>query len=722
MNDLDVLQKIRDIRSKQYTNVKPSVYLKDNYLDESGEACPVVLRNYQKQAVFNILQLERMIEADDTGLGKTLIVLTSIGYIWSVEPDYVPIVITTKSSLFQWEAETKRFMQNMEAVPAFGEPFERQEVYEDFFLQHNPNKKRLLLITYDTIMRDLEPSVIRDRSVKVPASLKRELKEARENFKKEEARIKEEEIKFDVHFQDRIFDVHEYLQEQITRVQNGRPIPPGWTSEDSTSLNSYINVRDELIAARQLLQELIDKASPAKKTPGILSYVENLQKSHPNTRFMLVMDEMHKLKNHRSQFHQKVQTLSLACHRIYGMTATPVKNRLMEFWSLFRIIKPELFPKITRFQNEFCITKLQSIGGGRMVPVVVGYKNLDEFVRRTELYYLSRKKHEVAPELPQLISREVECELYDLQEELYDMAESGLMQDMDDPDSSGGQMLASLTMVQQSVNSPCLLANEDDEPFEGPSSKIDALLEILLNEAEGQKVIVFSRFEKMISLIGKTLEETKWEDESGKKRTGIRYVRITGKENDPKLREASKNRFQDTKSGINVILITTAGAESLNLQSAEHFVFIDLPWSWGDYIQLIGRMIRIGSSHTTVVAHHFLARKKNGKKTIDHNVYKALRDKKKLADKVAGDALKGGLEFDSDDVVKNVMSMMRQGSDIKAGDKGTLLAEMNAKIASEKQSKPLKLKLKSKVVTKKTTKIKDDHPTSMIDLDLSDLM
>ena len=135
---------------------------------------------------------------------------------------------------------------------------------------------------------------------------------------------------------------------------------------------------------------------------------------------------------------------------------------------------------------------------------------------------------------------------------------------------------------------------------------------------------------------------------------GIKYVRITGKENDPKVREASKVKFQDLESGINVIIITLAGSESLNLQAAEHFVFLDLPWSFGDYVQLIGRMIRIGSSHNTVVAHHFLARKQDGGKTIDHHVLRALQSKQKLADQVAGKNLVGGLSFKENDMVRDL--------------------------------------------------------------------
>jgi SNF2 family DNA or RNA helicase len=136
---------------------------------------------------------------------------------------------------------------------------------------------------------------------------------------------------------------------------------------------------------------------------------------------MLVMDEAHVVKNYRGKIHAVVADLSKFCERVYGLTATPIKNRLMEFFSILRIIVPNLFPKITWFQNEFCVTKLQRIGGGRSVPIVVGYKNLNKFVEKIEPYYLSKRKHEVAKELPKLVTRELQCELTDLQESLYDL-------------------------------------------------------------------------------------------------------------------------------------------------------------------------------------------------------------------------------------------------------------------------------------------------------------
>jgi SNF2 family DNA or RNA helicase len=319
----------------------------------------------------------------------------------------------------------------------------------------------------------------------------------------------------------------------------------------------------------------------------------------------------------------------------------------MEFFAIFRIIQPSLFPRISHFHNEFCVTKLQPIGGGRKVPIVVGYKCLDEFVRRIEPFYLSRQKHEVAEQLPQLVTRELVCELTQEQEELYDMAEAGLLNHSSDADVTDAEVLSSLVMVQQAANAPQLLSDEDGNPFEGESAKITILLDQLQNDLDGSKTIVFSRFEKMISLVEKHL-----------KSADIKCVRITGKEN-AKEREKNKQTFQNQKSKVNVILITTAGAESINLQAAENLIFIDLPYSFGDYVQLTGRMVRIGSQHKVVVATHLMGIKPNGKNTIDHHVLKILRKKKKLADKVAGEALKNGLEI-ADVNVMDIFSAIRQ--------------------------------------------------------------
>ncbi len=667
----DMLNKLREIRTRENIILKPNPYLKDTFVDEYGEEHPLVLRNYQKQSLLSALMMERSLDLNDTGLGKTLIELAVISCVLTKESEYVPIVIATKSALFQWRNESNKFMKNMEVVTISGEPHERQAGYEEFFWRHNPDKKRILLLTYDNILRDMDRSVIRDRSYKPTKEEKKALKEAKVALKEATTLFEAEKDIFDKHFVERIYDVHEYVKKSIDVLDlhgtlSDAPKPPGWSSLDQNRLDLFAQSRLFLKSKKSDVESANNVVSPPKMVPGLTDYLADLQKDHPEAKYMLILDEIHKLKNHKSQFHQKVFDLAKICPRIIGMTATPVKNRLMEFWSILRIIRPTLFPKITHFMATYCITRMQPIGGGRQVPIVVGYKNLEHFVAQIEPYCLGRKKHEVAKELPELISQEIECDLSDVQEELYDMAELGMDEKLDDADANGGEMLAGLTMMQQAVDAPQLIANEEGTPFEGKSGKIEALLDLLENEA-GQKIIIFSKFEKMISLVEREIKQAKYMGEDGAEHKGYKYVRITGKENNPKVREQNKQLFQDPKSGINIILITTAGSESLNLQMASHFCFLDLPFSYGDYIQLTGRYIRIGSKYLTVVAHHFLGMRRNGDQTIDHHVLKALRSKKKLADKVAGDSLPGAFKFTTGDAVNDVIEILRKSKEGRDG-------------------------------------------------------
>ena len=687
MTSPEFLIKLRELRVLKDMQLKPSPYLKQTYINEFGEENPIVLRNYQKGHILEMLQMEHHLNGADTGLGKSLETLSTIGYIWMKEPEYVPIIITTKSALFQWSNEVLKFMQNMETVTVHGKPFQRHEQYEDFFLNHDENKKRLIILSYDHIMYDMAETVIKEKKKNPRKGFAKELDNAVQNKKSAVTLFEAEKEKFDQYFKESSWEVHQYLADYIR--YDVKPIRPSiFLDKDAEVLDTYCTAKQNAIETDRKLKELRDEASPPKKVLGIIDYVEAMKTANPNVKFILVMDEMHKLKNHKSQFHEKVDLLSKQCTRIYGLTATPVKNRLMEFWALFRIIQPDLLPKITKFQDEYCITKLQAIGGGRQVRLVVGYKNLEKFVEVIEPYYLTRKKHDVAKELPELISREIECELSDIQEELYDLAETGLLQKSEDPDVQNAELLSSMVMCQQAVDAPQLLVDAEGKVFDGPSSKIDALLELLQNEAVDEKVIVFSRFEKMISLIEIVLKKEK-----------IKCVRITGKENNAQIREKNKNTFQDMNSGVNVILITTAGSESLNLHSAEHFALMDLPWSAGDYLQLIGRAIRIGSIRKTVISHHFLARKQDGKKTIDHHVLKALRSKKKLMDKVAGDNLIGAFEFTrKSDIASDIMSLMRE--DVK------LMREDVNKIEPKKS-----------ISLAKKQKYTDEPSISMIDID-----
>lgn len=658
------LQRIREIRDlSRPINLKPSPYMKTEMVLDSGDKIPLALRDYQKHDVMNLLVASHTCLALDTGLGKTLEVISVCTYIWLKEPEYVPLVIVTKSALFQWKAEIEKFTRDIEAVVVSGGPQDRHRVYEEFFNNYDPKKKRMLLLTYDNVQYDLKESVIREKKT-VSAKDKKRLQEIKAKLddctEKKQTFIaalkdcgQETGAPYETYAQARIRD---HLGKG-----DGKPLPRPefWDNNDESTLVKMLAFHDAERHFKTEFDNVQREVNPSVKTSGILALARDMQKRE-NNKYILIMDEMHKLKNHQSQFHEKTNELALLSDRIIGMTATPVKNRLLEFYSLFRILEPKLFGKLTNFMANFCITKMQRIGGGRQVPVVVGYRNLDTFVEMIEPYYLTRKKHEVAKDLPELLSVEVNCPMFELQDELYELAENGLLNPKDDEnrteeENEAAQMLRALTQCQQAVDSPELIPNEEGVPYVGPSSKVEKLLAII-EENPDDKIIVFSRFETMVTNIGAKLKENK-----------ISFVRITGKENQPKVREAAKNKFQDPNSGTNVVLLTNAGAESINLQAASHFVFFDLPYSIGDFLQLIGRMIRIGTIHSVVTAHFLLGVRRSGADTIDHHILKSLKAKKKLADRVAGDNLVSAFKFTDGDMAKEIAQSIVESKKSKTG-------------------------------------------------------
>jgi len=647
------IDQIRAIRTNQSMRLKPSPYLRESFVDEFGSEVKVSVRNYQAQGIMNLLQVPRMILSDDTGLGKTLQTLCMIGYVWMMEPEYVPIVITRKSSLYQWDDEIRKFMQNMSAVVVDGEPFERDAVYRDFFERHDPGVKRLLVMTYDTYLKDFAESVVRDRSKRPPKDLRDRLAAAKKVVKEKLEAYEPLKPAFGARFDQRNDIVKTYLIERMKPSDEDAqmPTPPSdWSVEDEAMVLRVTAARAAWQAAKLDVEAAKDLVEPPVVARGVKHYVTGLLKDHPSAKLMLVMDEGHVVKNYQGKLHEAVAETARLCERVVIMTATPVQNRLMEFFSLFRIVVPRLFPKVTHFQNDYCIMKMQKIGKGRQVPIVVGHSKdqMERFVKAIEPFYLSRRKYEVAKELPELITREVVCPLSPEQQDLYEMAEleAEEAQAEADPDKPDTSAMRCMTLIQQASNAPQLIADEDGNPFEGESSKLEALVEILQGAPE-MKVLVFSRFKKMIDLVDARLKKEK-----------ISYTRVTGDEG-AKERIANVKSYQDPKSGVNVMLITTAGTESLNLQATEHIVLIDSPWSWGVYAQLIGRGIRIGSRNLTVLVTHLIARLAGGKETIDDHVVKILRGKRKLADAVAGEAIKGGLEFSEDDMVREVMDLVR---------------------------------------------------------------
>jgi SNF2 family DNA or RNA helicase len=388
--------------------------------------------------------------------------------------------------------------------------------------------------------------------------------------------------------------------------------------------------------------------------------------------YILICDEATVFKNPSTRVHKVCRHLSARAQRVWGLTATLIKNNLMEGYGIYRVVVPDVFKmSYNTFMNSFCIVQMQRVARNRRVPQIVGYRpaDVEKFRDRIDPFYLGRPKHLVAEELPLLITRDVTVGLTTWQHAKYQEALSGLMEHGDGEERETTQLTA-LIYCQEIVNHPGLIEFPDYS-----SEKLDALLDMVTDGGDfhNEKVIVFTRFLRMVDIAMPTLEKA-----------GIKCVRVTGAEGKESQRKAAMDSFQDPNSDIKVIFITMAGGDAINLQEAKALIFYDCPWSAGDYIQILGRMIRIGSNHDRVYAIHLLCRH-----TIDERVQQVKNKKMKLIEKVLGERVKGTRDstvvYDARSDTKTLFDAM-----IKDAQVGIPKPSQSQKKASPKKKAPKK--------------------------------
>ena len=346
---------------------------------------------------------------------------------------------------------------------------------------------------------------------------------------------------------------------------------------------------------------------------------------------VFVLDEATIVKNPSAQIHQVCRHISMKSKRAWGLTGTLIKNNLIEGYGIYRCIEPALFPQtLNSFIDEYCVTQLINVGRGRKVKQIVGYRkaSIAIFRQKIEPYYLGRPKHQVASELPPLTSKRIRVGMSPIQATKYQEALAGLLE-VGSGEEKEVTKLTAVTYCQEIVNHPMLIG------IEGDSDKLDELVDILTEgDLAGEKVIVFTRFEKMVGIGIAACEKA-----------GVKCVRITGKEDEDDRKEA-QDTFQDINSGIPVVWITTAGSDAINLQMAKAIIFYDTPFSAGDYLQTLGRMLRIGSIHDRVFALHLVT-----EDSIDERVMDIMDGKMGLLEAVLGKRIKGD-DDDDDEVIQ----------------------------------------------------------------------
>ena len=287
----------------------------------------------------------------------------------------------------------------------------------------------------------------------------------------------------------------------------------------------------------------------------------------------VILDEAQHIKNPDSQ--NAKAACAVQANARFILTGTPLENSIRDIWSLFDFLLPGYLGTRKDFQERY-EKPLQAGDRASVWP---------RLVRRVRPWMLRRNKKDILTELPDKIEQIVEVDLTPDQKAIYTQLQIAARAEVDAlKQKSGGaarmRVLTALLRLRQASCDLRLLGAKSTTP----SAKLDALLEILCEAADGgHRTLVFSQFASMLDLIGPSLDEA-----------GISWCRLDGSTRD---RSSVVERFQSDPS-LSVFLISLkAGGTGLNLTAADTVIHFDPWWNPAVEAQATDRAHRIGQKN-----------------------------------------------------------------------------------------------------------------------------
>lgn len=313
----------------------------------------------------------------------------------------------------------------------------------------------------------------------------------------------------------------------------------------------------------------------------------------------LIVDEAQNIKNSKSKAYKAVKAIQAKTRII--MTGTPLENNIQEYWGLMKIANPtELSYK--RITNGLTDTQI-----------------VEKIKLLTRPFLLRRFKRDVLDEIPDKEEQIVYCSLDDSQRKLYQKMLKSIRYELDRKSDryeikSNSIVLSGLLYLQEICCHPRLIPKEYNTDMCTESAKMNQLL-LMLNElyTSGHKVVIFSRFTRMLEIIHNELIK--------------RHFNLFYLDGSTRDRQGVVDDFENSTEGVFLISLK-AGGVGLNLTSADTAIIYDPWWNPAVEKQAEDRIYRIGQKNKVTVFKLIAA------DTIEEKIQVLQKSKKKLFDDV----------------------------------------------------------------------------------------
>ncbi|MCC5936940.1 MAG: DEAD/DEAH box helicase [Lunatimonas sp.] len=325
---------------------------------------------------------------------------------------------------------------------------------------------------------------------------------------------------------------------------------------------------------------------------------------------LIILDEAQRIKNWKTKISQNIKKLSSEYAIV--LTGTPLENKLEELYSIVQFIDPFRLGALFRFLYNHQITDPET-------TKVIGYKDLNQVGEILADLMIRRTKKKVLRQLPDRQDKNLFVPMTDEQQAAHDECYDTVCRLVNRwrkmgflPEKDRQRLMINLNMMRMVCDSTFVLDQKTRH-----DTKISELMGILeeIFEISGEKVVIFSQWERMTRLVAKELEDL-----------GIRFENLHGGIPSKDRRDLLDNFMNDPDS--RVFLSTDAGGVGLNLQSAAYLINLDIPWNPAVLEQRIARIFRMGQKKKVNIINLV----SNG--TIEHRMLDVLRFKSSMAEGV----------------------------------------------------------------------------------------
>ena len=296
----------------------------------------------------------------------------------------------------------------------------------------------------------------------------------------------------------------------------------------------------------------------------------------------MYFDEAHELKNEETKIQTHVRMYRENLKGLFLVTATPVMSSAKDIQGLFWLINPNLLGDEETFYKTFsnfrrvCFIKRGEKRKCRCGDFVVFNGSLfkcrrcgNSYEPRKYIQPISYKNQKILADLvaPYMNSffpprdlryYKITATLDPEQDRIYDQIAQSVL--------TAGEEQHSARMIKL-------------QHYLDNSELKKKILYKMVEQLRSKGVIIYSDYLDTVDIIQETLTPL-----------GVDIRSISGKLN-AKARKEVRNWFRSGAEN-KVLIITKAGGASLNLQSTNNLMFYDIPFSVGNFIQVVGRVAR----------------------------------------------------------------------------------------------------------------------------------